>query len=57
VTTVLVRQGKYGKAPLPQDLPPDMVFQSIGAFAKSDFSLLDPNPRIGASQLSVAPVA
>jgi FMN phosphatase YigB (HAD superfamily) len=57
VTTVLVRQGKYGKAPLPQDLPPDMVFQSIGAFAESDFSLLDPDPRIGASQLSVAPVA
>jgi FMN phosphatase YigB (HAD superfamily) len=57
VTTVLVRQGKYGMAPLPQDLPPDMVFQSIGAFAESDFSLLDPDPRIGASQLSVAPVA
>ena len=57
VTTVLVRQGKYGKAPLPQDLPPDMVFQSIGAFAESDFSLLDPDPRIGASQPSVAPVA
>ena len=57
VTTVLVRQGKYGKAPLPQDLPPDMVFESIGAFAESDFSLLNPDPRIGASQLSVAPVA
>ena len=57
VTTVLVRQGKYGKAPLPRDLPPDMVFQSIGAFAESDFSLLDPDPRIGALQLAVAPVA
>jgi FMN phosphatase YigB (HAD superfamily) len=57
VTTVLVRQGKYGKASLPQDLPPDMVFQSIGAFAESDYSLLDPDRRIGASQLSAAPVA
>jgi FMN phosphatase YigB (HAD superfamily) len=41
VTTVLVRQGKYGQAPPPEDAPPDLVFDSIGALATSDFSLLD----------------
>ena len=41
VTTVLVRQGKYGKAPLPEDTPPDLVFESIGELAESDFSRLD----------------
>src|SRR5687768_6420428 len=41
VTTVLVRQGKYGQAPLPPDTPPDLVFESIKALAESDFSLLD----------------
>jgi FMN phosphatase YigB (HAD superfamily) len=41
VTTVLVRQGKYGQAPLPVDTPPDLVFASIGALAESDFSRLD----------------
>jgi FMN phosphatase YigB (HAD superfamily) len=41
VTTVLVRQGKYGKAPLAEDAPPDVVFDSIGALAASDFSFLD----------------
>jgi FMN phosphatase YigB (HAD superfamily) len=56
VTTVLVRQGKYGKAPLPEDVPPDMVFQSIGAFAESDFSLLDRDPRVVPSQQPAAPV-
>jgi len=40
VTTVLVRQGKYGQAPLPEDTPPDLVFDSIGAFADSAISLL-----------------
>ena len=57
VTTVLVRQGKYGKAPLPEDVPPDMVFQSIGAFAESDFSLLDRDPSVVTSQQPAAPVA
>ena len=41
VTTVLVRQGKYGQAPLSEDVPPDLVFDSIGALAESDFSQLD----------------
>jgi FMN phosphatase YigB (HAD superfamily) len=40
VTTVLVRQGKYGQAPLPEDAPPDLVFDSIGELADSAFSLL-----------------
>src|SRR5215211_6268677 len=40
VTTVLVRQGKYGQARLPEDTPPDLVFDSIGAFADSAISLL-----------------
>ena len=40
VTTVLVRQGKYGQAPPPEDTPPDLVFDSIGAFADSAISLL-----------------
>ena len=57
VTTVLVRQGKYGKAPLPEDTPPDVVFQSIEAFAESDFSLLDRDPRVVTSQESAASVA
>jgi FMN phosphatase YigB (HAD superfamily) len=43
VTTVLVRQGKYGQAPVPEDVPPDLVFDSIGALAESDFSCLDGN--------------
>ena len=42
VTTVLVRQGKYGQAPLPEESPPDVVFESIRALAESDFSQLDP---------------
>ena len=42
VTTVLVRQGKYGQAPVPDEAPPDLVFDSISALAESDFSLLDP---------------
>jgi FMN phosphatase YigB (HAD superfamily) len=41
VTTVLVRQGKYGQVPLAADAPLDRVFDSIGALAESDFSLLD----------------
>jgi FMN phosphatase YigB (HAD superfamily) len=50
VTTVLVRQGKYGQAPLPEDVPPDLVFESIGALAESHFSLLDRDARVVASQ-------
>jgi FMN phosphatase YigB (HAD superfamily) len=57
VTTVLVRQGKYGKAPLPERAPPDVVFQSIGDLAESDFSLLDSDPRVVTSRQSSAPVA
>jgi phosphoglycolate phosphatase-like HAD superfamily hydrolase len=41
VTTILVRQGKYGQAPLLEDVRPDLVFDSIGALAGSDFSRLD----------------
>src|ERR671910_217630 len=52
VTTVLVRQGKYGEAPLPEDAPPDLVFDSIGALAESDFSLLDRDLHAMASQPS-----
>ena len=55
VTTVLVRQGKYGEAPLPEDVPPDLVFDSIGALAASDFSLLDRDLHAIASQRSTAP--
>jgi len=40
VTTVLVRQGKYGQASLPEGPPPDWVFDSIGALAETDFSHL-----------------
>jgi FMN phosphatase YigB (HAD superfamily) len=43
VTTVLVRQGKYGQAPVPEDALPDLVFDSIGALAESDFSRLNGN--------------
>jgi hypothetical protein len=46
VTTVLVRQGKYGQAPLPSDTPADLVFESIEALAESDFSLLDRHPGV-----------
>ena len=41
VTTVLVRQGKYGRTPLSEEASPDFVFDSIGALAESDFSQLD----------------
>jgi FMN phosphatase YigB (HAD superfamily) len=50
VTTVLVRQGKYGQAPVPEDAPPDLVFDSIGALAESDFSRLDGNLDVVPSQ-------
>src|SRR5215210_6254654 len=50
VTTVLVRQGKYGQAPLPEDALPDLVFDSIGAMAASDFSLLDRDLQVGSSR-------
>ena len=55
VTTVLVRQGKYGQAPLPEDAPPDLVFDSIGALADSDFSLLERDLHVRSSQQPVAP--
>jgi len=55
VTTVLVRQGKYGQAPLPEDAPPDLVFDSIGALADSDFSLLERDLHIRSSQQPAAP--
>jgi FMN phosphatase YigB (HAD superfamily) len=54
VTTVLVRQGKYGQVPLPEDEPPDLVFESIGALAESDFSRLDRDPRVVALERSAA---
>ena len=41
VTTVLVRQGKYGQVALTAALTPDRVFESIGAFAASDLATLD----------------
>jgi FMN phosphatase YigB (HAD superfamily) len=50
VTTVLVRQGKYGQVPVPEDAPPDLVFDSIGALAESDFSRLDGNLDVAPSQ-------
>jgi phosphoglycolate phosphatase-like HAD superfamily hydrolase len=50
VTTVLVRQGKYGQAQLPEDALPDLVFDSIGALAESDFSRLDGNLDVVPSQ-------
>jgi FMN phosphatase YigB (HAD superfamily) len=40
VTTVLVRQGKYGNAPLTEEPPPDVTFASIGALAESDLAAL-----------------
>ena len=55
VTTVLVRQGKYGQASLPEDAPPDLVFDSIGALAASDFSLLDRGLLVRSSQQSATP--
>jgi FMN phosphatase YigB (HAD superfamily) len=42
ITTVLVRQGKYANRPLEEEPVPDRVFESIGAFAASDLSELDP---------------
>src|SRR5215212_8152678 len=54
VTTVLVRQGKYGQVPLPADAPPDLVFDSVGALAETDFSLLDPGLRVLPSQQPAA---
>jgi FMN phosphatase YigB (HAD superfamily) len=42
VTTVLVRQGKYGNVALSEEAPPDLVYDSIRAFAESDLSELDP---------------
>ncbi len=38
VTTVLVRQGKYAKVPLNEGPAPDRVFESISAFAESDWT-------------------
>ncbi|MBA3449934.1 MAG: HAD family hydrolase [Chloroflexia bacterium] len=44
VTTVLVRQGKYGRVPLTDELTPDLIFENIGALAESDLSALDSSP-------------
>jgi FMN phosphatase YigB (HAD superfamily) len=40
VTTVLVRQGKYGNAPLSEEPAPDVVFESIADLAESDLAAL-----------------
>ncbi len=41
VTTVLVRQGRYGREePISTDWPPDVIYDTIGAFAESDFAAL-----------------
>jgi phosphoglycolate phosphatase-like HAD superfamily hydrolase len=40
VTTVLVRQGKYAHAPLPDGPSPDIVVENIGALAEGDLSHL-----------------
>ncbi len=42
VTTVLVRQGKYGRAAITTTWPPDFVFDTIAALAESDFTAFDP---------------
>jgi FMN phosphatase YigB (HAD superfamily) len=55
VTTVLLRQGKYGQAPLLEDARPDLVFDSIRALADSDFSLLDPDLDVRSSQQPATP--
>jgi phosphoglycolate phosphatase-like HAD superfamily hydrolase len=55
VTTVLVRQGKYGQAPLLEGERSDLVFDSIGALASSDFSLLDRAPDVAGSRQPAAP--
>src|SRR5215217_5458982 len=55
VTTVLVQQGKYGQAPLLEDAPPDLIFDSIGALADSDFSRLDRDLHVMPSQQPAAP--
>ena len=55
VTTILVRQGKYGQASLLEGTRPDLVFDSIGALAGSDFSLLDGGLDVARSQRSAAP--
>jgi hypothetical protein len=40
VTTVLVRQGKYANAPLPDGPSPDIVVENIGVLAAGDLSHL-----------------
>ena len=41
VTTVLLRQGKYGQAePIPPEYPPDATFSTIQELAESDFAAL-----------------
>lgn len=43
VTTVLVRQGRYGREePISPDWPPDLIYDTIGAFAESDLAALIP---------------
>jgi hypothetical protein len=55
VTTILVRQGKYGQAALLEGERPDLVFDSIGALADSDFSLLEGGPDVARLQRPAAP--
>ena len=44
VTTVLVRQGRYGlEEPIPPDWPPDAIFATIGDLAESNFAALLPS--------------
>jgi FMN phosphatase YigB (HAD superfamily) len=52
VTTILVRQGKYGQVPLSDEAPPDLVFDSISDLAESDFSQLDPKTTDAATDTS-----
>ena len=50
VTTVLVRQGRYGREePMPADGPPDAIFATIEAFAESDVGALLPSDRVSAT--------
>jgi hypothetical protein len=40
VTTVLVRQGKYGNVPLTEEPLPDRVFESIAALSEHDLAIM-----------------
>ena len=45
VTTILVRQGKYANAPLPDGVAPDLTLDTIGAFAENYQAPLSVEPR------------